>query len=69
MVLFWRDLDLRGRRELASPLEVMIIKAIVESVPLNKKLATRLKVAYKTLTATVEDLHGAGIIMGDLANL
>ena len=69
VVLFWRDRDLDGRRELATPLEMLIIKAIVESVPLDAKLAARLGVPIATLTETAADLHTAGIILGDLARL
>lgn len=67
LVLFWRgpEPDLMPRREVATPLEVMIIKAVVEEVPLDMMLAAQLGVAPAELTETVADLHGAGILLGE----
>jgi hypothetical protein len=67
MVLFWRDRKLRGRRDHASQLELLIIKAVMESVPLSRELAARLGVPHATLHETAADLHAAGVILGDSA--
>lgn len=64
VVLFWRDRHLSGRREKASPLEMLVIKAVVESVPLDAALAAKLQVEPATLAETVADLHAAGVILG-----
>jgi hypothetical protein len=69
VVLFWRDRDLDSRREPATPLEMMIIKAVVESVSLDDELAARLNVPLESLTETAADLHSAGILLGDPAPL
>ncbi len=69
VVLFWRDLKLSGRRELTSQLELMIIKAVVEAVPLSSELAGRLGVSPKQLRETAADLHDAGVLLGDPALL
>lgn len=68
LVLFWRspEPELRSRRELASQLEVMIIKAVVEEVPLDLVLAAQLRVSLAELTETVADLLAAGILLGEL---
>ena len=69
VVLFWRDRDLDGRREGVTPLELLVIKAVVESLPLDDALAVRLAVPLATLTETAVDLHAAGVILGDPALL
>jgi hypothetical protein len=68
-VLFWRDRQLRGRRGPASSLELFVLKAVVESVPLSVDLAARLGVAVPELAETAADLHAAGVILGDRAQL
>ena len=65
VVLFWRDRDLDGRREPATQLEMLTIKAVVESVPLDRDLALRLGVPLAELLATAADLHAAGVLLGD----
>ena len=64
VVLFWRDRHLAGRRDKASPLEMLVIKAIVESVPLDAALLATLQVEPELLAATAADLHAAGVILG-----
>jgi hypothetical protein len=61
-VLFWRDKKLRGRREPASHRELMVIKAVVEKIPLDAALANLIGLRPEDLTATVDDLLGAGIL-------
>jgi len=68
-VLFWRDGDLEGRREKVVPLEMMILKAVLESVPLDRDLAARLGVTAEALAETAADLHAAGVLLGDSALL
>ena len=67
VVLFWRDDDLDARRENTSPLELLIIKAVVESVPLGGELAARLGVPLQELAETAADLQAAGVLLGELA--
>lgn len=67
VVLFWRDRNLHGRRELASQLEMLIIKAIMEEVPLDAELASRLQIAPADLAETVADLRSAAVILGTAA--
>ncbi len=69
VVLFWRDRDLDSRREPATPLDLMIIKAVVELIPLDAALATRLNVPVNTLAETTAELHRAGILLGDPTQL
>lgn len=64
VVLFWRDRHLGGRRDKAAPLEMLVIKAIVESVPLDAALLSTLQVEPELLAATAADLHAAGVILG-----
>ena len=68
LVIFWRAPapELMPRREVATPLEVMIIKAVVEEVPLDLVLAAQLRVSLGELTETVADLLEAGILIGEL---
>jgi hypothetical protein len=67
VVVFWRDRELDSRRELASPLELMIIKAVVESVPLSGELAARLAVSPAELAEKVADLQEARILLGRIS--
>jgi hypothetical protein len=67
LVLFWRDGDLDGRREIASSREMLILKAVLESVPLGPELAARLGVSSESLAETVADLRAAGVLLGDPA--
>jgi hypothetical protein len=61
LVLFWRDLDLDGRRENASHEELLVLKAVSESVALSK---TGLRPS--DLAETLADLKAAGILLGRL---
>lgn len=64
VVLFWRDRSLSLRRALAYPLEMMVIKAVIEAVPLDSALAATLGIPLKQLRAAVADLHKAGVLLG-----
>ena len=64
LVLFWRDRDLDPRREPASLLELSVLKAVSEGVPLGGPLAAQVGATVEELGATVADLHAAGILCG-----
>lgn len=64
VVLFFRDRELDARREKATRLEMLVIKAVVESIALDAELAERMGVTFSMLCETVADLHAAGIILG-----
>lgn len=66
VALFWRNSQLKRRREWASRTEMLIIKAVVESIALDDELAGRLSIAKAALDETVADLHTAGILLGPL---
>lgn len=67
VVLFWRDRHLSGRREPASQLEMLLIKAVLEEIPLDAELASRLEVEPAELLETIADLRSAGVILGTAA--
>lgn len=67
IVVFWRDRSLRGRREIAQPLELVIVKAILEGLTIDAELATRVGVDLSDLRETLADLHAAGIVLGPLS--
>lgn len=69
LVLFWRDRDLDGRQDAVSALELQIIKATVEGLPLDGELARRIGVAPESLAETAHDLHRAGVLRGDPVHL
>lgn len=69
LVLFWRDRDLDSRRDSVSALELQIIKAVVEALPLDAELARRIGVAPESLAETAHDLHRAGVLLGDPVHL
>jgi hypothetical protein len=69
LVLFWRDRDLDARRDAVSALELQIIKAVVEGIPLTPELAGRIGVDPADLVETAHDLHRAGILLGDPRHL
>ena len=64
VVLFWRDRDLQARREPATPLEMLVIKAIVEGIPVDAALAQQVGIAAADLAETRADLGRAGIVLG-----
>jgi len=64
VVLFFRNRNLQGRRDLATPLEMMVLKAVLESVPIDGDFAARIGVHREVLEATVADLRAAGILLG-----
>jgi hypothetical protein len=69
LIVFWRDRNLDGRREAAHPLELLVIKAVIEGVALNQDLAKRIGVSTKLLKETAQDLLAAGILLGQPAHL
>ena len=69
LIVFWRDRSLDGRREQAHPLELLVIKAVIEGVALNQDLAKRIGVSTKLLKETAQDLLAAGILLGQPAHL
>lgn len=64
IVVFFRDRALRGRREPAQPLELVIFKAILEGVPIDAALAAQVGVDVALLSETLADLQAAGIVLG-----
>ena len=69
IVVFWRDRSLRGRRGRAEPLELVIVKAILEGLTIDAELAARVGADWSSLAETLSDLHAAGIVLGDLGDL
>ena len=62
VVIFWRDRELDPRREVATPLELQILKALFEGA--NTLAALRKRgLAGETL----DDLRDAGIVRGGQA--
>lgn len=66
LVIFWRDRSLASRRDLALPKELVILKALLQDIALDEALATQVGLPFATLTATLADLHAAGIVRGAL---
>ena len=64
IVLFYRDRELARQRESATGLTMLIIKAVVEAVPLDEKLATQLGLPLKALKAEVAELREKGVLLG-----
>ncbi len=64
IVFFWRDRTLRGRRERALPLELILVKAILEGMRIDEELAAQVGVDFAELSETLADLHAAGIVLG-----
>ncbi len=64
LVLFFRDRSLAARREPVQPLELIVLKALIEGIPLDEALAAQVGVAWADLAATLSDLHAAGIVVG-----
>lgn len=64
VVLFWRDRDLDLRRTTANQLDLFIIKAVLEAVPIQPSLAEQIGVSYPQLLSTTLDLHQSGILNG-----
>jgi len=58
-VLFWRDSQLRARRELASVDELRVLKCVWQGAPLAES-----GLAPASSAAIVEDLRAAGIVLG-----
>lgn len=66
IVLFWRDADLDLRRAPASHLEMMILKAVIENIPIDQAFAMQLGLPVDSVAACLRDLHAAGILCGAL---
>ncbi len=65
VVLFWRDRDLDTRFAEATPLELAVMHAVHEGLPLTSA-AARVGASAHQLDETLADLHGAGILRGTL---
>lgn len=63
-VLFWRDRDLDLRCAPANPLELMILKAVVERILLDHEFTRQVGLPADVVHACVSDLHAAGILYG-----
>ena len=64
IVFFWRDRTLRGRRDRALPIELVVVKAILEGMRIDDGLAAQIGVDFAELSETLADLHAAGIVLG-----
>ena len=63
VVLFWRDRGLHGRRELATALEMAVLRAVLGGLsPLAPGVVALADQA--DLAETVEDLRAAGVLLG-----
>lgn len=65
IVLFWRDRDLDARRENASEIELLVLKAVNEGRFPAALFEAGL--AEEDVMATIEDLCRAGVVLGDPA--
>ena len=65
LVLFWRDRDLAARRDTASPVELQLIKAVYEGLPIDAELARIIGCSLSTLAELAWDHYRAGILIGD----
>lgn len=65
LVIFWRDRTLAPRRETAQPQELVIIKALIEGIPVDADLAAQVGLDWDALDETLSDLQQAGIVLGD----
>lgn len=63
LCLFWRDRDLDGRFAIARPVELALLKALSEGMPIEE-LAGATGVPLAALLATASDLRDAGILDG-----
>ena len=66
VVLFWRDRDLDLRREDCSPLELGALKWVAEG--LSAATLAEAGIDRKALSATLEDLRAAGVILGTVTD-
>lgn len=66
VVLFWRDRDLDLRHAPASSLDLMILKAVVERIPLDHDFMRQVGLPADAVHASVIDLRAAGILCGTL---
>ncbi len=64
MVLFWRSRSLAARRDRVSPVELQVIKAVFEGVPIDEALARQIGVPLPELAELLLDHHRAGIVIG-----
>lgn len=62
IVLFWRDRDLDARRENATEIELLVLKAVSEGCFPAALLEAGLP--HDDVLATLTDLRGAGVILG-----
>jgi hypothetical protein len=65
VVLFYRDPQLVPRRAAASGLDMLIIKAVVEEVPLDATLARQLGLPLEALQQAVFALREKGVLLGE----
>jgi len=69
LVLFWRDRDLDLRRTTPSSLELMLLKAVIERIPLDDAFMHRVGISAEAIQACMSDLHSLGIIHGAVPTL
>lgn len=65
VVLFYRNRELLPKRELATGLDMLIIKAVVEEVALDAALATQLGMPHEVLMSAVATLREKGVLLGE----
>lgn len=63
-VLFWRDLDLDARREDASPLELLVLRAVMQGQDPSAEGAPSAPVDHAQVAEVVGDLRAAGVLLG-----
>ena len=66
VALVWRDRDLDLCYRTATPLELRLIKALIEGIPVDAALAARIGVTAAELAARCRRLHAAGVLRGAL---
>ena len=61
LVLFWRDRDRQSRKDRVTPIEMAVLKTILDGAPLEQPPAG---VARQDWRETIDDLRAAGIVLG-----
>lgn len=66
VALVWRDRDLDLCYRTATPLELRLVKALIEGIPVDAALAARVGVTPAELAARCRRLHASGVLRGAL---
>lgn len=64
VVVFWRDPELKVRRETASPLELLVLKSVASGERLDEPVLAGLGLSRDAVEETLRDHLDAGILLG-----